>query len=77
MINYAVLPPTGNAAYDVNTGGTGRLARHYRDCEAFVHGSTGSLYEYQGERPLREDDPYGLHSAARITRRARSRRNSC
>jgi len=64
VINYAVLPPNyGNLAYDVNTGGTGRLARHYRDCEAFVHGSTGSLYEYQGERPLREDDPYGLHSA--------------
>ncbi|MDR2857882.1 MAG: NAD(P)-dependent oxidoreductase [Novosphingobium sp.] len=64
VINYAVLPPGfGNMAYDVNTGATGRLARRYRDCEAFVHGSTGSLYEYQGERPLREDDPYGLHSA--------------
>jgi nucleoside-diphosphate-sugar epimerase len=64
VINYAVLPPNfGNLAYDVNTGATGRLARRYRDCEAFVHGSTGSLYEYQGERPLREDDPYGLHSA--------------
>ncbi len=64
VINYAVLPPNfGNMAYDVNTGATGRLARRYRDAEAFVHGSTGSLYEYQGERPLREDDPYGLHSA--------------
>jgi UDP-glucuronate 4-epimerase len=64
VINYAVLPPNfKNMAYDVNTASTGRLARHYRDCEAFVHGSTGSLYEYQGERPLREDDPYGLHSA--------------
>jgi nucleoside-diphosphate-sugar epimerase len=64
VINYAVLPPNfGNMAYEVNTAATGRLARHYRDCEAFVHGSTGSLYEYQGERPLREDDPYGLHSA--------------
>ena len=64
VINYAVLPPNfGNMAYEVNTGATGRLARRYRDAEAFVHGSTGSLYEYQGERPLREDDPYGLHSA--------------
>ena len=27
VINYAVLPPNyGNLAYDVNTGGTGRLA---------------------------------------------------
>jgi len=64
VINYAVLPPTfKNMAYDVNLGATGRLARRYRECEAFIHGSTGSLYEYQGERPLREDDPYGLHSA--------------
>jgi nucleoside-diphosphate-sugar epimerase len=63
VINYAVLPPSfKNMAYDVNTGGTGRLARRYRESEAFVQGSTGSLYEYQGERPLREDDPYGLHS---------------
>lgn len=63
VINYAVLPPKyGNLAYEVNTAATGRLARRYRDCEAFVHGSTGSLYEYQGERPLREDDPYGLHA---------------
>jgi nucleoside-diphosphate-sugar epimerase len=64
VINYAVLPPTHKDAYEVNAGTTGRLARRYRDCEAFVHGSTGSLYQYQGERPLREDDPYGLHSAA-------------
>lgn len=63
VINYAVLPPNyGNLAYEVNTAATGRLARRYRDCEAFVHGSTGSMYEYQGERPLREDDPYGLHA---------------
>ena len=64
VINYAVLPPTHKSAYEVNAGATGRLARRYRDCEAFVHGSTGSLYAYQGERPLREDDPYGLHSSA-------------
>ena len=63
VINYAVLPPTfKNMAYDVNLGATGRLARRYRECEAFIHGITGSLYEYQGERALREDDPYGLHS---------------
>lgn len=63
VINYAVLPPQKDA-YEVNAGAAGRLARRYRDCEAFVHGSTGSLYQYQGERPLREDDPYGLHSSA-------------
>jgi nucleoside-diphosphate-sugar epimerase len=64
VVNYAVLPPTNKYAYEVNAGAVGRLARRYRDCEAFVHGSTGSLYQYQGERPLREDDPYGLHSSA-------------
>lgn len=63
VINYAVLPPNfGNLAYEVNTAASGRLARRYRNAEAFVHGSTGSMYEYQGERPLREDDPYGLHA---------------
>jgi nucleoside-diphosphate-sugar epimerase len=64
VINYAVLPPSHKDAYEVNAGATGRLARRYRECQAFVHGSTGSLYQYQGERPLREDDPYGLHSSA-------------
>jgi UDP-glucuronate 4-epimerase len=64
VINYAVLPPTQKDAYEVNAGAAGRLAKRYRDCEAFVHGSTGSLYAYQGERPLREEDPYGLHSSA-------------
>jgi nucleoside-diphosphate-sugar epimerase len=64
VINYAVLPFSNPEHYDVNAGAVGRLARRYRDCEAFVHGSTGSLYAYQGERPLREDDPYGLHSSA-------------
>jgi nucleoside-diphosphate-sugar epimerase len=64
VINYGVLPPNNKEHYEVNAGAVGRLARRYRDCEAFVHGSTGSLYQYQGERPLREDDPYGLHSSA-------------
>jgi nucleoside-diphosphate-sugar epimerase len=61
VINYGVLPPGHKDIYEVNTGATGRLAARYRDCEAFVHGSTASVYKYQGERPLREDDPYGLH----------------
>jgi nucleoside-diphosphate-sugar epimerase len=63
VINYGVLGPTDPQVYNVNARGTGRLARRYREAEAFVHGSTGSLYQYQGERPLREDDAYGLHSS--------------
>jgi UDP-glucuronate 4-epimerase len=64
VINYGVLPFTNKDHYEVNAGAAGRLARRYRDCEAFIQGSTGSLYAYQGERALREDDPYGLHSSA-------------
>lgn len=63
VINYGVLPPKFAEAFEVNVAAAGRLASRYRDCEAFLHGSTGSLYEYQGERALREDDPYGLHSS--------------
>lgn len=62
VINYAVLPASPTC-YEVNTAAVGRLARRYRECQSFVQGSTGSLYEYQGERALREDDPYGLHSS--------------
>jgi nucleoside-diphosphate-sugar epimerase len=61
VINYGVLPPGHRDIYEVNTGATGRLASRYRDCEAFIHGSTASVYQYQGERPLSERDPYGLH----------------
>lgn len=70
VFNFAVAPqPTVDSpearakVYEVNVAAVGRLASHYRDCEAFVHGSSGSTYAYQGERPLREDDPYGLHTA--------------
>jgi nucleoside-diphosphate-sugar epimerase len=66
-IGALVAPQSENPAlretvYEVNVGATGRLATRYRDCQAFVHASTGSLYAYQGERPLSEDDPYGLHT---------------
>src|SRR5579862_2548576 len=66
VVNYAVLPPSYPEHFEVNAGAVGRLASRYRDCEAFVQGSTGSLYAYQGERPLREEDPYGLHSSAEL-----------
>jgi len=58
----AEQPEIRERVYEVNAGAVGRLASRFRDCAAFVHASTGSLYRYQGERPLREDDQYGQHA---------------
>jgi len=63
----AVLPSKGAErsrpeTFEVNVQATGRLLRRYRDVKGFVYCSSGSVYAYQGERPLREDDPYGLHN---------------
>ncbi|MHB8682301.1 MAG: NAD-dependent epimerase/dehydratase family protein [Acidimicrobiales bacterium] len=48
--------------FEVNAQATGRLIA---GCGPSVRGlvvcSTGSAYEYQGRRPLREDDPPGVH----------------
>jgi nucleoside-diphosphate-sugar epimerase len=62
VINYGVLPSDHPDVYEVNLGATARLASRYRDCEAFVHGSTASVYKYLGEQPMKESDPYGLHA---------------
>jgi len=48
-------------AFDVNAQAPGRLVARYRNAAGFVHCSTGSVYAYQGQRPLREDDPPGVH----------------
>ncbi|MBV9511380.1 MAG: NAD(P)-dependent oxidoreductase [Caulobacteraceae bacterium] len=58
----AEQPELREKVYEVNAGAVGRLASRYRGCSAFVHASTGSLYRYQGERPLREEDQYGQHA---------------
>jgi nucleoside-diphosphate-sugar epimerase len=44
---------------EVNARATGRMALRYRNCQAFVHASA-SIYQFQGERRLREEDPPGL-----------------
>jgi UDP-glucuronate 4-epimerase len=44
---------------DVNARATGRIALRYRTCKAFVHASA-SIYQFQGEHRLREEDPLGL-----------------
>jgi len=48
--------------FEVNVQATGRLLRRYAGVKGFVYCSSGSVYAYQGQRPLREDDPYGLHN---------------
>jgi nucleoside-diphosphate-sugar epimerase len=50
-------------ALEVNALSTGRLMRAVAStCRGFVYCSTGSTYRYQGRRPLREDDPPGIHT---------------
>ena len=47
--------------FEVNAQVTGRLVAACEGVAGFVFCSTGSAYEYQGPRPLKEDDPYGVH----------------
>lgn len=63
----AMLPSTGSekdraATFEVNVQATGRLLRRYGDVRGFLYCSSGSCYAYQGQKPLAEDDPYGLHN---------------
>lgn len=43
-----------------NAHNSGALLEHCRTAKGFVFCSTGSIYGYQGRRPLREDDPPGV-----------------
>lgn len=45
---------------DTNAQKSGDLLYHCRSAKGFVFCSTGSIYGYQGQRPLREDDPPGV-----------------
>src|SRR6202035_969564 len=47
--------------FEVNAQATGRLIAACRGVSGFVFCSSGSTYAYQGRRPLREDDPPGVH----------------
>ncbi len=49
--------------FETNAQASGRLVAACPGA-AFVYCSTGSAYEYQGHRPLREDDPPGVHLGA-------------
>lgn len=56
-----VPPADWEWQFEVNVQATGRLLRRYTDARGFVLCSTGSQYDYQGGRPLREADPPGVH----------------
>lgn len=45
---------------DTNAQKSGDLLYHCRNAKGFVFCSTGSVYGYQGQRPLRESDPPGV-----------------
>jgi nucleoside-diphosphate-sugar epimerase len=49
--------------FETNAQASGRLLSACAGA-SFVYCSTGSAYEYQGQRPLREDDPPGVHLGA-------------
>jgi len=48
--------------FETNVQATGRLMRLVGPVRGFVYCSSGSVYAYQGQRPLKEDDPFGLHN---------------
>jgi len=58
----ACRPENRKAAFEVNVYSAGRLMSRYRNLKAFLYAGSGSAYAYQGERPLNEDDPFGLHT---------------
>jgi UDP-glucuronate 4-epimerase len=49
---------------DTNARVAGDLVYHCRTAKGFVYCSTGSIYAYQGQRPLKEDDPPGVPKRA-------------
>ncbi len=60
VLNFAVVK-TGDFDYDLaaNAEGAGRLMAHCRKAKAFLHCSSGGVYEYAGHKPLKETDPLG------------------
>lgn len=62
VFHAAVDPGTNDWARCVETNAqrSGDLLHHCRAAKGFVLCSTGSIYGYQGRRPLSEDDPPGV-----------------
>lgn len=62
VFHAAVDPGTSGwkQAVETNAHNSGDLLYHCRAAKGFVLCSTGSIYGYQGRRPLTEDDPPGV-----------------
>jgi UDP-glucuronate 4-epimerase len=62
VFHAATADGTEGWRYSVETNAqvSGRLLHHCRSARGFVYCSTGSIYQYQGPRPLKEDDPPGV-----------------
>jgi nucleoside-diphosphate-sugar epimerase len=62
VFHAAVDPGAGDwpRCVDTNAQKSGDLLYHCRTAKGFVFCSTGSVYGYQGRRPLRETDPPGV-----------------
>jgi UDP-glucuronate 4-epimerase len=62
VFHAAVDPGTDDWSRCVETNAqrSGDLLAHCRTAKGFVMCSTGSIYGYQGRRPLTEDDPPGV-----------------
>jgi UDP-glucuronate 4-epimerase len=62
VFHAAVDPGTDDWSRCVRTNAhnSGELLAHCRTARGFVFCSTGSIYGYQGRRPLRETDPPGV-----------------
>ncbi|HEY8516780.1 MAG TPA: NAD(P)-dependent oxidoreductase [Candidatus Binatia bacterium] len=60
VLNFAVVK-TGDFTYDLaaNAEAAGRLIARCRRVKAFLHCSSGGVYQYAGHAPLREDAPLG------------------
>jgi UDP-glucuronate 4-epimerase len=63
VFHAAVDPGLGDwqRAVETNALASGRLLYRCRTAKGFVFCSTASAYQYQGQRPLTETDPPGVH----------------
>jgi nucleoside-diphosphate-sugar epimerase len=66
VFHAAVDPGAGSwrSCVETNADHSGRLLYHCRRARGFVYCSTGSIYQYQGQRPLTEADGPGVPQRA-------------